>query len=339
VSSSGAPRDEESARLLAMLGGKWLAAAVSAAASLEIPDALLEGSSSHEELAERLSCDPTALRRLMRVLLGQEIVKLGADQRYELTPLGRRLCADELGPLARFTAHPSNWNPWSSLADSVQSGDAAFAVHHDVGLFDYLDRHADVAELYHAAIQAFTRDEGRALAREFDFSTVRCVADLGGGSGMLLVDVLQQWKQLEGILVERPVAAREAKRNFDRAGLSGRCEAQTGDFFAELPTNVDVFVLKHVIHNWPDDVVVKLLERCGEVVGPDGAVLVIEGLRLPDGYLDLTGLLDLEMLVLCGAGRERSKPELRRLFAAAGLRLDRAARLSESAWLLVARPR
>jgi hypothetical protein len=49
--------------------------------------------------------------------------------------------------------------------------------------------------------------------------------------------------------------------------------------------------------------------------------------------------MDLEMLVLTEGGRERSKPELRRLFGTAGLRLARTRRLSEGAWLMVGEPR
>ena len=63
-------------KLLRLLGGKWLAAAISAAASLGLSDALAAQSLSLDELAARVSCQPDALSRLMRVLLGEEIVVL-----------------------------------------------------------------------------------------------------------------------------------------------------------------------------------------------------------------------------------------------------------------------
>ncbi len=50
---------------------------------------------------------------------------------------------------------------------------------------------------------------------------------------------------------------------------------------------------------------------------------------------DGTRLLDLEMMVLTGGGRERTKPEFRRLFHAAGLRLVETAPLRAGIRLLV----
>ena len=54
--------------------------------------------------------------------------------------------------------------------------------------------------------------------------------------------------------------------------------------------------------------------------------------RLPeiDG-LDIGSMLDLEMLVIMGSGRERRKPEFRSLFQRAGLKLQRSFRLADSA--------
>ena len=70
-----------------------------------------------------------------------------------------------------------------------------------------------------------------------------------------------------------------------------------------------------------------------------GRVLIVEGVLLRDGRRDLTSMLDLEMLVLCGPGRERTKPELRRLFSAAGLELLANHPLTETGHLFVTRPR
>lgn len=325
-------------RVLELLGGKWLAAAVAAAAELGLADVLAEESLTVEALAERLGCDLGALRRLLPVLVGEELLAVDAERCYALTAAGEQLREEAFGPLARFVGASFSWEPWAQLAQSVESGRSAFELRHGKGLFDYLDQHPAEAELYHAAIDAFVGREARDVAEAFDFSGVRRVADLGGGRGGLLVEVLLRWPHLEGVLLERPAAVSEARAAFADAGIDGRCEAREGDFFVALPERVDLCILKHVIHSWDDEVAIDLLRRCAERVGPTGHVLVIEGLRLPEGRLDQTGLLDLEMLVLCGPGHERSKPEMRRLFARAGLRLVRAPAIAGGARMLVTQP-
>lgn len=326
-------------KLLRLLGGKWLAAALSAAAALGLADALWDKPMRLEHLAARIACRPEALARLLRVLLGEGIVVQNADQEYVLTAMGELLRAGELGELATFVGSPFSWDPWSALAESVRTGESAFAKHHGLPLFDYLDRHGEQAELYHAAIDAFSRREARALAEAFDFSKASRISDVGGGRGTLLVEVLSHWPHLSGVLLERPAAVEQASVAFAKAGLTDRCEARVGDFFQEVPQDVDVCVLMHIIHSWDDAAAIDLLRRCRDSVGPDGTLLVVEGLAVPSAQRDLTNLLDLEMLVLCGPGRERRKPEMRRLFTEAGLRLVRAVPLDGAVRMLVATAR
>jgi hypothetical protein len=337
--SEPAGSSDPAEKLLLLLGGKWLAAAISAAASLGLADALSDAPMTLESLAERTQCDPGSLERLMRILLGEELVRLNVQREYELTEMGALLRRGELGELAMFVGSPFSWDPWSALADSVRTGESSFTKHHGLPLFDYLDRHGEEATLYHAAIDAFSRRESRALAEAFDFSTATRIADIGGGRGTLLVEVLSKWPHLTGVLLERPTAVAEARKAFAKAGIEDRCEAVVGDFFVEVPRDVDVCVLMHIVHSWDDTIAIDLLRRCSEAVGPEGTVLVVEGLVAPGSGRDLTNLLDLEMLVLCGPGRERRKPEMRRLLSAAGLRLESAVPLTGGVRMLVARPR
>ena len=337
--NENAGSNDPAERLLILLGGKWVAAAISAAASLGLAEALAPGPLGLDALASKTGCQQDSLHRLMRVLVGEGIVTISTDQEYALTEMGSLLRTGELGELAMFVGSPFGWDPWSALADSVRTGEAAFTKHHGLPLFEYLDHHDDQADLYHAAIDAFSKREACALAEAFDFSNVRRVADIGGGRGSLLVDVLSRWPKLEGVLLERPAAVEQARSAFSEAGIEGRCEARVGDFFEAVPDDVDVCVLMHIIHSWDDAAAIDLLRRCSRAVGPDGTLLIIEGLVVPDGRRDLTNLLDLEMLVLCGPGHERRKPEMRRLLSAAGLRLESALPLTAGIRLLVAKPR
>lgn len=334
------PLSEEDAnarRLLVLLGGKWVAAALSAAASLGVADALHAEPHAPHELALRLGCDEGMLARLLRVLAGEGVVTLRADGTYALTEMGALLRTGELGELARFVGSPFAWDPWSALDRAIRTGDSAFARHHGHALFPYLDAHPDDARVYHAAVDAFTRKQAQALADAFDFTSISRVADVGGGRGTLLVELLARFPHLGGVLVERSAAASIARTRFLEAGLAERCFVHEGDFFEPLP-HAEVCVVKHVVHNWDDEHAVSLLAGCARAVGREGVVLVVEGLLLPGDRKDATRLLDLEMLALCGPGRERTKPEMRRLLFAAGLRLVRTQDLAGMTRLLVCEP-
>jgi hypothetical protein len=96
----------------------------------------------------------------------------------------------------------------------------------------------------------------------------------------------------------------------------------------------DVYLVKHVLHNWDDERALSLLRCCVDAMAPRGRVLAIETVLAPDNRADLAAIMDLEMQVLLG-GRVRRKPELRRLLQSAGLRVEQMVRLVAGSWLLV----
>jgi C-methyltransferase len=325
-------------RVLRLLAGKWLSAAISAAATLGIPDSLAEEPKSLDRLARELGCEAGSLARLLRVLVGEDLLRENANREFELLEAGQQLRSEALGRLARYVGSPLGWDPWSLLADAVRTGESSFEKRHGKPLFEYLDRHPAEASLYDDAIAAFAGRESAALAGAYDFSQARRLLDVGGGRGDLLLELLSRFPNLSGVLLERPTAVLAARAAFERAGLASRCEARVGDFFQAIPGDADVCVLKHIVHSWDDDTAIDLLRRCGLAVGGGGRVLVVEGVLVRDGRRRLTNMLDLEMLVLCGPGHERSKPELRRLFVRAGLQLVESRPLTETAWLFVTKP-
>lgn len=335
-----------SERLLRLLGGKWIAAAVSTAARLGLAERLLDADGRDRPadaaaLAAALGCDAAALDRLLRVLAGEGLLTLADDGRYALTALGRELHPDALGHLAAFVGQPFMWDPWARLPDALRSGRTAFDLTFGAPLFEHLDRSPSARADYHRGVDAFTRHEARALAARVDLADHRRVVDVGGGLGTACVELARAWPHLELVLLDRPPIAELAAERFAAAGLADRCRAVAQDFFAPLPP-ADVYLLKHVIHNWDDPAATRLLEGCRaglDAAGGDGLLLVVEGILLPGVRPDATRLLDLEMLVLRGAGRERDKATFRRLFTAAGLKLESTWPLAGTTRLLVGRPR
>jgi precorrin-6B methylase 2 len=323
-------------RLLELLAGKWVTAAVAAAAELGLADVLHEAPLAPAALAAAVGCDEAALLRLLRVLCSEGLVELDRRGRYALTELGATLRQDQLRELARFVGAPFMWTPWAELAGAVRTGRAAFETSFGASLFEYLDAHPPAAALYHRAVDAFTRRQAEAMIDAYDFSTTQTVVDVGGGLGTLLCELSERWPQLRCVLYDRAKVIEQARAGFANGPLAQRIETLAGDFFERVPEGADAYVVKHVLHNWGDDEAIRLLRNCAQAMQPNGRVLIVESVLLPGNLRDQTRLFDLEMLVLCGAGRERSKPEYRRLLARSGLCLRSSCDLAGTARLLVA---
>ena len=84
----------------------------------------------------------------------------------------------------------------------------------------------------------------------------------------------------------------------------------------------DAYLLKSILHDWPDQECIAILRTCANALNPGGAVLVVETLLDRPGYEAEAAFSDLNMLVLPG-GRERTAAEYAALFDAAGLQLSR----------------
>lgn len=319
--------------LMYVLGGKARAQAVSTAAAWRLADRLAAGPRTAASLAEEIGCDPAALRSVLRVCAGLGFFDTARVDEFVVTERGRALAADQLGAMADFVGCSEQWDPWARLRD-VRGDATAFSIAHGEGLYEWMAHHPAAAARYDAAIDAFTRHEAAALRSAFDFTGVGSVVDVGGGRGTLLACVLEGAPHLRGVLFDLPhVVERAAPALAARFGA--RIEVRGGDFFRDAPPAADVHLIKRVLHNWNDDRAVDLLRRCATALAPGGRIVAIEAVLAPDQRADMAATMDLEMQVLLG-GRVRRKPELRRLFACAGLAIERFEPLSGGSWLVVA---
>src|SRR5262249_34504831 len=125
---------------------------------------------------------------------------------------------------------------------------------------------------------------------------------------------------LMGTILDRPHVLPRAKAAIAESGLSSRCGVVEGDFFLAVP-EADMYLLKHIIHDWDDDRSLQILSNCARALRPNGRVVLIERILPDDGAAGPASLADLNMLVVL-PGRERTLREYAALLARAGLRVN-----------------
>jgi len=156
----------------------------------------------------------------------------------------------------------------------------------------------------------------------YDFSRARHIVDVGGAHGDLLLTILHAHPQARGTVFDLPHVADAARQAISTQGYGGRCEAVGGDFFQAVPPGGDVYLLKLIVHDWPDAEVVHILRNCRAAMPLDGTLLVIEMVLPDDPQLSVAHVSDLNMLVMTG-GQERTAREYEALLTRAGFRLTR----------------
>src|SRR5262249_31151118 len=131
---------------------------------------------------------------------------------------------------------------------------------------------------------------------------VRTVADVGGGTGAMLRELLALRPSLRCTLVDFPGTVARAEGDFERAGQS---------FFDPLPP-ADLLIVRHVLKDWREAEQLAILRRCAEA-GPRTAIV---GSVRPD---DEPRHLRIET-VLCG-GRTLALSRFEELVQMAGMRV------------------
>ncbi len=311
------------AAIFRLVSGMWAAQAVATAARLGIPDQLAHGPRTAGEIATALRADPSAVYRLLRGVASVGVLSTEADGRFALTPVGECLRSDVPGSMRSLIIAemaPGHWLPWGNLEHSVRTGKPAAPGALGMDVWEYYKQNADEGFLFAEAMSGMSTMAMQAVLASYSFSGARKVVDVGGSHGAFVAAVLQRETTATGVLFDRPEVVEGAGATLQAAGVAHRVERVAGDFFQSVPAGGDVYLLKHILHDWSDDECVQILGRVRDAMTPDARVVVAEMLIDDKGPPSPAPLLDLNMLVML-SGRERTAQEFGGLFASAGLKL------------------
>ncbi len=295
-----------------------------AAARLGVADALGGNERSVAEIAAACGAQPSSLYRLLRALASFGIVAERAPERFVLTPLGQPLCKD--APNSEWAA-VIFWadllaDSWCYMTECVRTGDKAALIMEREGIASRWSKDPNANAIFRAVMGTAPAEDYMPIARAWDFSRCRTVADLGGGGGALIAAVLEAFPHLRGMLVDRENAIDGARSRFESGGLAERCALLAADLCVSVPAGADVYIMKHVLHGYDDARALEILGHCRSVLPADGRLLVIEFV-LPDVVdhadegLERRLMSDLNMLAVTG-GKERSAAEWKTLLRSAG---------------------
>lgn len=120
------------------------------------------------------------------------------------------------------------------------------------------------------------------------------------------------------MLFEQESALAGAEVHLRKAGVFARCELVSGDFFDALPSG-GAYLLKSVLHSWPDDLAERILRTCRDSAAPGAHLYIVERTVPEYGEPLFPKINDLIMLAVTG-GRERTAAEYSTILQSAGFK-------------------
>ncbi|OAP58310.1 hypothetical protein AYL99_07400 [Fonsecaea erecta] len=313
-----------------------------------------DGDISYVDLARKVPLTERQLRRLFRHAMTKNIF-------FEPRPGHVAHTSFSMAPVKNPTLKPwihhnlGEVLPASSrLADAVEKyGDSqdptetalnmAWNLGKGKGLFEWLQNDGEGSEkgwrarLLAQAMQAMDGGghDRKHTIQGFNWEALgeATVVDVGGSSGFISMSLAEQFPALRFVVQDRP----EVEDAFDAlipSGLKSRITFHRHDFMAPQPLhNADVFLLRHVLHDWSDAIAMQILRNLINGVGgnmKDGARIIIsDNVMPPIGAAPpplerLTTTADLQMWTVFNS-LERRREDWIELFKKADERLEAVA--------------
>jgi SAM-dependent methyltransferase len=295
---------------------------VHAVAELRVVDAMEpETVTPVEEIAARVDVQPDPLRRVLRVLAGEGLFVEDPPRSFRTTPRGELLRDGDASLRYIALVHSYSQKFWADAVASMRTGVPAPILQTGRSRWELLAEAPEEAAAFNRAMRSGAAERLTPLF-ELDWTNVATVVDVGGGSGGVVLALLEREPHLTGTILDLPHVRADAEAAIAAAGLERRCTFAAGSFFDRVPEGADVYIVSQILHDWSDDETLAILRTCRAAVPPAGRLAIAERLLAEGNERDFTKLVDLHMLFMLG-GRERTVTEFEALFAATGFALER----------------
>lgn len=278
-----------------------------------IPD-VLRSPMSLEDLARHIGADAERLEPIVRFAAARGWLR--QDRRGRLRPT-------RVTEFLR-TGHPGGWQSWVQFAggddvvDAIKNLDLrdgdSFATANGESFFLWMQHHPQRWAEFDEAMSAGARMHALTMHRAIDWASVRSVCDVGGGTGELLIGLLELEPSLHGIVFDLPEV-------ISRVHSHPRLTAIAGDAFTSIPASCDVYLLVNVIHDWNDHDAGRIMANVATAAGKESRIFVVENDHPRKARRDIATSSDVLMAALTNGGKERNQRAIRSLAENAGLRL------------------
>lgn len=305
-----------------MAQNMWLAAGISVAAELGIADLLKQGPKKVAELASLTKTHSDSLYRVLRMLASHGIFKegKGKGKEFEITALAVPLQEDQIRYLMLVHLNRNQFQLFGGLMESVRSGLTVKEELSGKALFDHIGNDARKNEWFNKAMSSASKMQVPALLSAFPFKKYDKIIDLGGGEAYFLSNILRKAKNSRGVVFDLPAVLEGLGAKLEDPSMGGRLEMFQGDFFEDVPSGGDLYILKSILHDWDENKAIQILKNIHRVMGQNARLLIIETVLDEGNHPSFGKMTDILMMVAAG-GKERTLKQWEHLLSASGFKI------------------
>jgi hypothetical protein len=312
--------------VMQMAMGALVTKVIAEATRLNIPDLVKRhGPLSVQDMIAKggFGADPSALQRVLRACAGAGVFTEDEAGRFGPNELSDTLTSDSPVSVKKIVELFGGMivRVASELDSSVRTGQPQMRAVYNMEFWEYLNANPRELEEFGEAMKSNSLNSLRGVLEKCDFTSASRVADIGGGFGHMALALIGKYPGLHATVLDRPEVVRVAHQHLpvSESDMAARLDYVSGDMFESVPP-ADVYIMKHIIHDWDDESCIRLLQNCCRNMLGAGRVICVDTVLPPLG--NTAGmpakLLDIVMLTHI-TGKERTEQQWTALYHAAGL--------------------
>jgi acetylserotonin N-methyltransferase len=293
-----------------------------AAVKLGVFDFLEAAPAGAGDVAATLHLNRDATERLLESCVGLKLLTVEGET-YRNTPeASTYLCAASPYSLLGYINYSNDilMKLWMNFEDALREGTNRWnQVYGSSGpLFDAFFPGEEQMRTFIMGMHGFGKISSPGVAAAFDLSGFHLVADLGGATGHLTIEVCERYPHLHGTVFDFAKVLKVAEEQIALSPAKERIQTVAGDFFTDPLPPADLFMLGRILHDWTPEKIDVLLSRVYQALPAGGAVLIAEKLLTDDKTGPVPAQMQSLNMLVCTEGKERSLPEYRQILNRAG---------------------
>jgi hypothetical protein len=216
---------------------------------------LAESPRSRAELASELAISDRAAVVLTTALRAMGLLSADASGKLGLTPLAdEHLLPGGAFDIGGYIGLVAQSPGVLAMVESLKTGRAASVAAGTMftfreGVASAMDETAS-ARHFTLALAGRAFNVAPHLARVLDLSNASTLLDIGGGTGIYAIALLQKFPRLRAVVFDRAEVLKVAAELAAEHGVADRLECRAGDMFADPFPPADVALFSNVLHDW-----------------------------------------------------------------------------------------
>ena len=295
---------------------------ISALIHFNIPEKLLEGPKSTEELSENTDIQPEKLFRYLRLVSHFGIFKYdSASNKWSNTNDSALLATQASKSIWGWNGNMFNMEMYAHTIPQLTSSKDPMETLERPKFFERLIQNPDQLGFFQSSMTVISKSNSKEIIDGIDLSGCLKTLDVGGADGTLAIGLSKRNSEIEFGVFDRPELEILAKNNIENSNVSARVKFISGDFFEYLPEGYDCIIMKHIIHDWADMESIAILKNCRKVLNVGNKLFIVEHLIDHESEYYMNTICIDQIMLMCLGGKERTREQFKKLFDAAGFEI------------------